>query len=108
MVVTLAERKSRAIARLKAGFASASPALAAYAAARGGRFVIFGSFARGDIHPDSDCDVMVDFPTNLVRDARDAAETILRENELVPDVHLLSEVSDNLMQRIRRDGVPLP
>lgn len=108
MVVTLTERKSRAIARSKAGFESATTSLAAYAAARGGRFVIFGSFARGDIHPDSDCDVMVDFPTNIARDARDAAETILREHGLVPDVHLVSEVSDGLMQRIQRDGVGLP
>ncbi len=108
MVVTLAERKSRAIARLKAGFEPATVALAAYAAARGGRFVIFGSFARGDIHIDSDCDVMVEFPTTLARDARDAAETILREHGLVPDVHLVSEVSDALMQRVLRDGVSLP
>ncbi len=108
MVVTLAERKSRAIAGLKAGFGSASRSLAAYKATRGGRFVIFGSFARGDIHPESDCDVMVDFPTNLAREAREAAETILREHGLTPDVHLAAEVSDSLMLRVRRDGVVLP
>lgn len=107
MVVTLAERKSRAIARLKAGFELAKPALAFYATAHGGRFVVFGSFARGDIHPDSDCDVMVEFPTNLARDARHAAESILREHGIVPDVHLVSEVSESLMQRILRDGVAL-
>lgn len=108
MVVTLTERKSRAIARLKAGFESATTSLAAYAATRGGRFVIFGSFARGDIHFDSDCDVMVDFPTNLARDARAAAETILREHGLKPDAYLAAEVSDSLMLRVRRDGVVLP
>ena len=108
MVVTLAERKSRAVARLKTGYEAATVALAAYAAAHGGRFVVFGSFARGDIHPESDCDVMVDFRETLVRDARDAAEAILRDHGLDPDVHLLWEVSDSLMQRILRDGIALP
>ena len=108
MITTLAERKSRDVARLKAGFAQATEALAAYARERNGRFVVFGSFARDQVHPGSDCDVMVDFSESMARDARNAAETILREYGLRPDVHLLADVSEGLMRRIVRDGITLP
>ena len=107
MIVTVAERKAQAIARLKTAFASTRAALAAYAAERRGRFVIFGSFARDDIRPGSDIDLIVDFPTDKERSARDAAEAICRENGLVPDVHLRSEASDALMRRVARDGIVL-
>ncbi len=108
MIVTIAERKAQAIEHLKAAFASVIATLRSHAVEQGGRYVVFGSSARGDIRPDSDFDVMVDFPTPLERAARDLAETVCRAHGLVPDVHLKSEVSDSLMRRIVRDGLTLP
>ena len=108
MIVTIPERKAQAVARLSAAATLAKADLAAYALEHGGSFTIFGSFARGEIRPGSDFDVMADFAVDLERDARDAAETICRAHGLVPDVHLRSEVSDSLMKRISRDGVALP
>lgn len=83
-------------------------ALATHALEHGGRYVVFGSFARGDIRPDSDFDLMVDFSAASERAARDVAEATCRKHGLVPDVHLKSEVSDALMRRLVRDGVALP
>ncbi len=107
MIVTIAERKARAIDRLTSGAALVQAALAMHAVEHGGRYVVFGSFARGEIRPDSDFDVMVDFPVALERVARDVAERACRTHGLVPDVLLKSEVSDELMRRITRDGLTL-
>ena len=107
MIVTVPERKAQAIARLKTAFALTRAALATYAAERGGHFVIFGSFARDDIRPGSDIDLIVDFPAEKERNAHDDAEAICRENGLVPDVHLRSETSEALMRRVVRDRIVL-
>ena len=108
MIVTIAERKAQAIERLGAAYALVRMALADHAVAHGGRYVVFGSFARGDIRPESDVDLMVDFPAKAERGARDLAEATCRAHGLVPDVHLKSEVSDALMRRIARDGTAIP
>lgn len=108
MIVTIAERKAQAIERLSSAFARVREALTRHAREYGGRYVVFGSFARDDIRPDSDLDLMVDFPASSERAARDLAEAACRKHGLVPDVHLKSEVSDGLMRRIIRDGVALP
>lgn len=108
MIVTIAERKAQAIERLRSAFASTKAALERHAVAHGGRYVVFGSFARDDIRTDSDVDLMVDFPGKSERAAREIAETACRADGLVPDVYLKSEVSDALMRRILRDGVNVP
>ncbi len=67
MVVTIAERKARKIAHLETASQKAVAALRSYAIEAGGRYLIFGSFARGDFRSDSDFDVVVDFPPALQR-----------------------------------------
>ena len=108
MIVTLRERKAREIERKAVAAAAATAALASYAVDHGGSFMVFGSFARGDFGPTSDFDVLVAFPADRERDARDAAEAPCRSVDLVPDMHLASEVSDALLRRIRRDGRTVP
>lgn len=107
MIVTVPLRRAKAMARLHAASASVIHALRAFATANGGRYVVFGSFARGDFAPSSDFDVMVDFPAARERDARAYAETVCRDAGLEPDVHLASDVSDRLMLRVTRDGLVL-
>ena len=63
MYVTVVERKARQIERLKAASADVMAALRTYATEHGGRFLIFGSFAREEVTRDSDLDVLVEFPT---------------------------------------------
>jgi tRNA nucleotidyltransferase (CCA-adding enzyme) len=44
-------------------------ALAAYAASRGGRYLLYGSAARGTMRHDSDVDILADFPPEAIDDA---------------------------------------
>lgn len=107
MVVTLAERKHRETERLRAAAASVAAELAAYAERHGGRFLAFGSAARAEITFSSDFDLIVDFPAQKERAARDYAEAACRRYDIRPDVHLLPDISPALAERVRRDGIVL-
>ena len=69
------------------------------------RFAVFGSFARGDLVPTSDFDVLVQGPDDLQREARAAAEAACERHGLRPDVYLSTEASAGLMMRIERDAL---
>ena len=108
MIVTVAERKAREVERLRAAGSVAVAELRAYALDNGVRFAVFGSFARGELVPDSDFDVAVYGPLERQRMAREVAEALCERLGLRPDVLLASEVSDGLSVRIERDGLILP
>ena len=103
-IVTVAERRAREIAQLTAAVATVTEGLVKYARSNDVRFVVFGSFARGDFDASSDLDLMVEGQQAQLRPARDFAETLCERNGLRHDVYLVSEVSERLMSRIRRDG----
>ncbi len=107
-VVTIAERRAREIARLEAAAAAVLTDLGGYAQNEDVRFVVFGSFARGDVVTTSDLDLLVDGPEDRQRAAREAAEAACERHGIRPDVHLACEASDRLMLRVRRDGRPIP
>jgi hypothetical protein len=54
--------------------------------------------------PSSDLDVMVEFPPDFEREAREFAESICREVGLKPDIRLASETSDLLLSRVEATG----
>jgi predicted nucleotidyltransferase len=60
-VVTVSERKARRAALKRSAVARVMDELKTYAAAHGGRFLVFGSVATGKVKFDSDFDVVVDF-----------------------------------------------
>lgn len=60
-IVTLPERKAAKVAALTAAVATLSDALANYAKGAGGRFLLYGSAARGELRHDSDVDLLLDF-----------------------------------------------
>ena len=107
MIVTIAERKDRKRERLRAAAREVCAELARYATAHAGRYLLFGSFARGEERFDSDFDVLVDFPEPAARAAREFVEERCRFHGLTPDIHMRSEASPELLSRIARDGVPL-
>jgi predicted nucleotidyltransferase len=61
-VLTLKARKAAKLAAMQDALASLRASLSDYARANGGRFLLFGSAARGALRPDSNVDVLVDFP----------------------------------------------
>ena len=108
MVVTVSERKARRIERLRAASREVLDCLRDYGSRHGGRFLVFGSAARGDIHTDSDFDVVVDFPHPAERAARTYVEEICAYHRLTPDPHLMADISDGLKRRVIRDAIIVP
>lgn len=107
-IVTLAERKKRAGASRSAAAARIMDRLSSHAAATGGRFVVFGSAARGEMRHDSDIDILVDFPPALELDAVIFAETACAAEDLPCDVLPFATRTPEFLERIERDAVALP
>lgn len=85
-VVTLRERRARSLAARQRALDEAKRRLALEAARLGGRYLVHGSAARGAIHPDSDIDLLADFPRDRTQAAIRAAEEVCRELGLPCDV----------------------
>lgn len=106
MIVTVEDRKGREVSRLRGAIDGVRKLLTAYAAGHGGRYMIFGSAARGDIRFDSDFDVVADFPAAEERAAFEFAEVTCVQHGLKPDIRLMSEMSPGFIDRIRKEWRP--
>lgn len=107
-IVTVAERKSRETARRRAAADLIMSEMRTFGAARGGRFLIFGSAAEGRMKFDSDLDVVVDFPADMESEAIEFVEDACRKQDLPADIHLKSRSSGRFLNRIRRHVVQVP
>jgi predicted nucleotidyltransferase len=85
-IVTLTERKFRETARRRDAVAALVPVLAVYARTHGGRFLLFGSAARGTMKHDSDVDLLMDFPAEALNEAWKFAEEACWDRKLEPDL----------------------
>jgi predicted nucleotidyltransferase len=101
---TLKQRRADQLARMRTAIAQLERELRDFARSRGGRFVIFGSVARGEFEPDSDVDIVADFAPLDQLDAELAAERLCHSLGLQPDVRAPGDCSAELTDRIRRDG----
>jgi predicted nucleotidyltransferase len=85
-IITLTERKAAEATRRAAAVAEIAPILAAYAREHGGRFLLFGSAARGQMNFHSDVDLLIDFPDQAFGAAWDFAENACWDRGLDPDL----------------------
>ena len=85
-IITLAEREAIALSERRSAIAEAQKRLAAEAPLHNGRYLVFGSAARGDIHARSDLDLLAEFPRANVGGAMLAAERICRALGIPCDV----------------------
>jgi len=85
-IVTLTERKTAEAARRREAVVALVAVLAAYARTHGGRFLLYGSAARGTMKYDSDVDLLVDFPEDTLGEAWNFAETACWDRNLAPDL----------------------
>jgi predicted nucleotidyltransferase len=99
-VVTVSERKARETERRRKAAAEIIAELTRYAATHHGRYLVFGSAATGAIRPDSDFDVVVDFPEEAERAAIDAVETLCAGHGMPADVHSIRTSGPNFLKRI--------
>lgn len=93
VIVAIAERKSTKLAALNAAVAAVREALSAYGRERSGRFIVFGSLARGEARFNSDLDLMIDFPSDGERAALAFAEEVCIRHGISPDLHLVTEAT---------------
>lgn len=101
---TLTEIKRAKVARMKAAVEELACDLAAYAREHGGRFILFGSAARGEMRHDSDVDILADFPPDLVWDAVGYATDRAHDLGLVPDVQPKRLTGRSLAERVAVEG----
>jgi predicted nucleotidyltransferase len=102
-IVTLAERKAAEAERRQSAVDEMRPELAAYAREHGGRFLLFGSAARGQMRFDSDVDILVDFPPDALNDAWNFAERACWDRRLEPDITPFSWCKGRFRERVAPD-----
>ena len=102
--VTLRERKAAKVAAIKAGVEELAPILADYARAHGGRFILYGSAARGDVRYDSDVDILADFSMEAEPAALAFAEEECHRLRLTADVLSWAFVGKRLRERVGAEG----
>lgn len=100
---TLAEQKATATRRFGDSCESLKRLLAHYARKHGGRFLIYGSVARGEYRFDSDVDLLVDFPEGQETDAWRFAEDACWELGLKADIGVLRTRSQAFIDHIQGD-----
>jgi predicted nucleotidyltransferase len=100
VVTTLAERKRREAARRVEAARSVMDQLRGFAAAHGGRFLVFGSAAKGTIGFASDIDILLDFPQQEEARAFQYAESVCRQFGLVGDLHSKRTTKPEFVDRI--------
>jgi predicted nucleotidyltransferase len=104
---TLTERKAARVSFLHEAVATLRNRLCEYARAHGGRFLLYGSAARGELRFDSDIDVLIDFPEDRLSAAWRFAEDLCRELDLKADLCPLAWCRDDFVAHIDKHAVPL-
>lgn len=85
-IITLTAVKVAEAARRQAAVAALVPLLTAYARAHSGRFLLFGSAARGQMKYHSDVDLLLNFPADGFGEAWNFAEVACLDRGLEPDL----------------------
>ena len=106
-IVTLAERKAAEAARRARAVDGMRAALSAYARVHGGRFLLYGSAARGGMRYHSDVDVLLDFPPAEQAAAWRFLEAVCGEQGLEADIMPVSWCKTRFLDHIRPDIVEL-
>jgi len=107
-VQTLAERKLARVEEIRAGVDRLRETLAEYGRAHGGKFLLYGSAARGRLHYDSDVDLLVDFAEPDVAAAIDFVESTCARLRLKVDVQPKSWCKQAFIDKIASTIVAIP
>ena len=108
MIRTLAQRKAAAAAAKADAVDRLRPALAAAAQRLGGRYLLYGSAARGALRHNSDVDLLLDFPGDAaVTAAWDAAEDACAALDLPCDIRPLAWCDARFLQHVLPGAEPV-
>ncbi|MEX6507313.1 nucleotidyltransferase family protein [Jiella sp. M17.18] len=100
MYVTIEDRKRREAERRRRAVGLIAEQLGRFARERGGKYVLYGSAARGDMRHDSDIDLLVDFPATDEADAWRVAEDLAAEFSLDADIQPLKWCDPTFLGKI--------
>ena len=106
-VVTLAERHRRKMEHMRLAIAEIDALLTDYARRNGGRFIRYGSTAKGRAMAHSDVDIIADFPGDAGSEAASYAEELCFERDLKPDVRPSAYISNRFISNVATDGIIL-
>ena len=106
MIRTLARRKADAAAAKADAVDRLRQTLAAAAQRLGGRYLLYGSAARGVLRHDSDVDLLLDFPGDPAA-AWDAAESACAALGLPCDIRPLAWCDARFLQHVLPGAEPL-
>lgn len=106
-VTSLSERKTNEAARRDRAASAVTDALRAYAAATGGRFVLFGSFVDRRMRYDSDLDILIDFPADGITAAWDVVERACAEADIMANISDTATSKPAFVERVFAKGLVL-
>lgn len=102
---TYQELRARRLAEMRARGLDALRRAETEVAAHGGWLRVFGSFAEGGLHDESDIDVVIcGVPVDRERDMVTLVEDILDEADFASDIFIERRLSDSLRQRVLQRG----
>ena len=104
MYPSVATRKHEEAARRAGLVEEIAARLRPYARKRGGRYILFGSLARGDARFDSDVDLIIDFPAEWESEAWRTAEDLCAELRIEVDMRPLGWCAPEFVARIMPDA----
>ncbi|WP_299439250.1 nucleotidyltransferase family protein [uncultured Rhodospira sp.] len=105
---TLDERHQEALDALRRAADAVRADLAAFAGAHPqGRFILYGSVVRGTAAPDSDLDILVDYPPDSDREAWTAAEDACRRHGLRGDIMPVAWTKPAFVARVLERGAEI-
>ncbi len=105
---TLAERKADAVTAKTASLAVLRPVLEGHARRLGGRFLLYGSAARGELRHGSDIDLLLDFPGHdATAAAWDAAGQACAGLGLDADIRPLAWCGTRFLEHVLPEAVSL-
>lgn len=81
-----------------------SDRLCRYAKEKGGRFILFGSLARGEARFDSDVDLIIDFPPEWEGEAWRLAEDLCADLKIEADIQPLAWCEPKFVSRIMAEA----
>ena len=106
-IVTLAERHRRKMEHMRVSIEEVDGLLRTYARQHGGRFIRYGSTAKGRAMAHSDVDIIADFDGSESFAAARYAERVCSERNLKPDVRPSAFVSERFTAQVSEGGVLL-
>lgn len=104
---TLTERKAAEVSRRHDAVRVLRERLAGHARAHGGRYLLYGSAAKGALRYDSDIDLLLDFPEALQSDAWRFAEEAAEALGVPADIRPLAWCSERFLAHVRGHWVDL-